>query len=52
MGLDPTDNYQSQKRVIIRVSGVSSHVGDVTVLFIYNNRGLYLTGVQQSVVTL
>jgi len=53
MGMDPTDNYQQQKRVVIRVSGKVSHFeGTVTVLFIYNNRGLYLTGVQQSVVRL
>jgi len=53
MGMDPTDNYQTQKRVVIRVSGTSSHSeGTVTVLFVYNNRGLYLTGVQQSVVRL
>ena len=53
MGMDPADNYQQQKRVVLRVSGtVSSFEGTVTVLFIYNNRGLYLTGVQQSVVRL
>ena len=53
MGMDPADNYQQQKRVVIRVSGKVSHFeGTVTVLFIYNNRGLYLTGVQQSVVRL
>ena len=52
MGMDPADNYQQQKRVVIRVSGTCTHTGTVTVLFIYNNRGLYLTGVQQSVVRL
>ena len=52
MGMDPADNYQRQKRVVIRVSGTSTRAGKVTVLFVYNNRGLYLTGVQQSVVRL
>ena len=52
MGMDPADNYQQQKRIVIRVSGTCTHTGAVTVLFIYNNRGLYLTGVQQSVVRL
>ena len=52
MGMDPTDNYQRQKRVVIRVSGTCTRTGTVTVRFIYNNRGLYLTGVQQSVVRL
>ena len=54
MGMDPVDNYQQQKRCIIRVSGkvAPEPSGIVTVLFVYNNRGLYLTGVQQSVVRL
>ena len=56
MGMDPADNYQQQKRVVLRVSGTVSFFegteGTVTVLFVYNNRGLYLTGVQQSVVRL
>ena len=52
MGMDPADNYQSQKRVIIRVSGRCTTTGDVTIMYVYNNRGLYLTGVQQSVVRL
>ena len=52
MGLDPDSNYQQQKRVILRISGKCTSAGQVTIIFIYNNRGLYLTGVQQSVVRL
>ena len=52
MGLDPNINYQQQKRVILRISGKCTSAGQVTIIFIYNNRGLYLTGVQQSVVRL
>ena len=42
----------SSRSIVIRVSGTCTHTGAVTVLFIYNNRGLYPTGVQQSVVRL
>ena len=47
MGMDPAG-----RSGLIRVSGTCTHTGTITVLFIYNNRGLYLTGVQQSVVRL
>ena len=50
MGLNTVDHYQKQKRVVIRVSGTCDNSGSVKVVFIYNNRGLYLQGVQQSVI--
>ena len=43
-------HYQRQKRVQFRVSGLCTNEGTVTVIFIYNNRGLYVKGRQQSVV--
>ena len=49
MGLEAR-HYQRQKRVQIRVSGLCTNVGTVTVIFIYNNRGLFVKGRQQSVV--
>ena len=44
------NHYQRQKRVQIRVSGLCTNGGTVTVIFIYNNRGLFVKGRQQSVV--
>ena len=49
MGME-AKHYQRQKRVQIRVSGICTNEGTVTVIFIYNNRGLYVKGRQQSVV--
>ena len=49
MGLE-AKHYQRQKRVQIRVSGLCTNAGTVTVIFIYNNRGLFIKGRQQSVV--
>ena len=43
-------HYQRQKRVQIRVNGICTNAGTVKVIFIYNNRGLYIKGRQQSVV--
>ena len=50
MGMDTIDHYQKQKRIVIQVSGKCDNSGTMKVLFIYNNRGLYLQGVQQSVI--
>ena len=52
LGMDTIDHYQKQKRVVIQASGKCNNTGTVTVLFIYNNRGLYLQGVQKSVIRL
>ena len=49
MGMD-AKHYQRQKRVQVRVSGLCTNEGTVTVIFIYNNRGLFVKGRQQSVV--
>ena len=49
MGLEAR-HYQRQKRVLIRASGLCTNAGTVTVIFIYNNRGLFIKGRQQSVV--
>ena len=51
MGLK-SQHYQRQKRVQIRVNGVCTNEGTVTVIFIYNNRGMFIRGRQQSVVSL
>ena len=48
MGME-AKHYQRQKRVKIRVSGLCTNEGTVTVIFIYNNRGLFVKGRQQSV---
>ena len=50
MGMDTIDHYQKQKRIVIQVRGKCDNSGTMKVLFIYNNRGLYLQGVQQSVI--
>ena len=52
LGLDTIAHYQRQKRVVYRISGACNNTGAVTILFIYNNRGLHIQGVQQSVVHL
>ena len=49
MGME-AKHYQRQKRIKIRVSGLCTNDGTVTVIFIYNNRGLFVKGRQQSVV--
>ena len=51
MGL-ASEHYQRQKRVQIRVNGLCTNEGTVTVIFIYNNRGMFIRGRQQSVVSL
>ena len=51
MGLG-REHYQRQKRVKVRVSGTCTNFGTVTVIFIYNNRGMYIKGRQQSVVNM
>ena len=52
MGMSTTKHYQKQKRIVVHVSGRCSNTGTFKVLFIYNNRGLFLQGVQQSVIQL
>ena len=49
LGMEAT-HYQRQKRLQFRVSGLCTNGGTVTVIFIYNNRGLFVKGRQQSVV--
>jgi len=45
-----TDNYQQSKRASFRVAGTVDRPGTVTIIFIYNNRGLAIEGRQLSVV--
>jgi hypothetical protein len=52
LGMNTITHYQRQKRVLYRFSGNSNLLGQVTILFVYNNRGLHIQGVQQSVVHL
>ena len=52
LGMDTIAHYQRQKRVVYRFSGNSNLPGKITVMFVYNNRGLHIQGVQQSVVHL
>ena len=52
LGLDTIAHYQRQKRVVYRFTGNCNLAGEITVLFVYNNRGLHIVGVQQSVVHL
>ena len=51
MGLKAHE-YQKAKRVNFVFSGTCDRPGVLYVILVYNNRGLYLTGVQQSVVRL
>ena len=52
IGMMGLDEYQIEKRTVFRFEGsVDSH-SRVTVLMIYNNRGLYIEGKQLSVVRL
>ena len=50
LGMDSINHYQKQKSVVFRISGVCDNIGYVKVLFIFNNRGLYLQGIQQSII--
>jgi hypothetical protein len=49
MGLAPHE-YQKEKRVVFRFSGVVDQLAKITTLLVYNNRGLYIQGKQLSVV--
>ena len=50
MGLDATAEFQRAKRSVFRFSGHLDQIARITVLLIYNNRGLYIHGKQLSVV--
>ena len=51
MGLE-TYEYQKEKRATFRFSGTVDSVGRLTVVLIFNNRGLYVQGKHMSVVRL
>ena len=51
MGLQ-IGEYQKEKRAVFRFSGIVNELCRITVLLIYNNRGLYVEGKQLGVVRL
>ena len=50
MGLESISEYQKEKRTLFRFTGSLDQIGRITVLLVYNNRGLYIHGKQLSVV--
>ena len=51
MGLERYE-YQSEKRAVFRFRGLVDQLCRITILLIYNNRGLYVDGKQFGVVRL
>jgi hypothetical protein len=51
MGLQ-IGEYQTEKRAVFRFSGIVNEICRITVLLIYNNRGLYVEGKQLGVIRL
>ena len=50
IGMMGVDEYQKEKRSLYRFSGVVDETAVVSVLFVYNNRGILVKGRQLSVV--
>ena len=46
IGMMGLESYQTEKRAQFRFNGTVDQIGRVTVLLIYNNRGLYIQGKQ------
>ena len=52
VGMMGLESYQMEKRAKLQFSGTSDQLGQVNVLLIFNNRGLYIQGKHMSIVRL